>query len=115
MPPGPARSRPAGCALGLPAAGACRGQARSDQGQASAAAQQYGVTEQEGPQDEVAQAWLLRHDPSQLRDRYGQDPPCGGGDGAEEGALPGEHADLAEKLRRTVAGHHTCPWPAVTL
>ena len=73
------------------------------------------MTQQEGPQDEVAQAWLLRHDPAQLRDRNGEDPPCGGGDGAQEGALPGEHANLAQKLRRTVAGDDPCPRMAVTL
>ena len=73
------------------------------------------MTEQEGPQDEVAQVWLLRHDPAQLRDRNCEYPPCGGGDGAQEGALPGEHADLAEKFRRTIAGDDTCPGLAVTL
>jgi hypothetical protein len=73
------------------------------------------VTEQEGLQDEVAQAWLLRHDPAQLRDRNCENPPCGGGDGAQKGALSSEHADLAEKFRRTIAGDDTCPWIAVTL
>jgi hypothetical protein len=50
-----------------------------------------------------------------LRDRNCENPPCGGGDGAQEGALPGEHADLAEKFRPTVAGDDTCPGMAVTL
>jgi hypothetical protein len=92
-----------------------RVETRSDQRQAGAAAHQDGVTQQEGPQDQVAQPWLLRHDPAQLRDRYRQDPPCGGDDGAEEGALPGQHADLTEKLRRAVTGDHARPRLAVTL
>jgi hypothetical protein len=73
------------------------------------------VTEQKRPQDEIAQARLLRHDPAQLCHRNREDPPRGGGDGAEEGALPGEHADLAEELRRTVTGDDGRPWPAVPI
>jgi hypothetical protein len=92
-----------------------RVETRSDQGQAGAAAHQDGATQQQCPQDQVTQAGLLRHDPAHLRHRNCQHPPCGSGDGAQERALPRQHADLAEKLRRTEAGDHTCPRPAVTL
>ena len=73
------------------------------------------MAEQEGPQDQVAQAWFLRHDPAQLRDRDCQNLSRGGGDRAQEGSLPGEYAYLAQELRRAVAGDGPRPRLAVAL
>jgi hypothetical protein len=88
---------------------------RSDQGEPDATLQQGGVAEQESPQEKVAQAGLLGHDPAQLLDRYGQHPARSGGHGAQERPLPGENADLTEELRGTVAGDDSSLRTAVSL
>jgi hypothetical protein len=62
------------------------------------------VPEQEGAQDQVAEAGFVGHDAAQPRGGNRQDPPGRGGHRGQVGTLPGEHADLAEELGPAVAG-----------
>ena len=55
-------------------------------------------------QDQVAEAGFVGHDDTELRDGNRQDPPGRAGDGGQVGALPGEQADLAEKLVTAIPG-----------
>jgi hypothetical protein len=62
------------------------------------------VPEQERAQDQVTEAGLVGHDGAQLRDGNRQDAPSRSGHRRQVGALPGEHADLAQELRPAVPG-----------
>jgi hypothetical protein len=73
------------------------------------------VPEQEGAQDQVAEAGFVGHDDAQLRDGNGQDPPGRCGHRGQVGALPGEHADLAEELGPAVCGDVRGAGPTVSL
>jgi hypothetical protein len=62
------------------------------------------VPEQEGAQDQVAEAGFVGHDGTEPRDGDRQDPTSRGGYRGQVGTLPGEHADLAQELRPAVPG-----------
>jgi hypothetical protein len=57
------------------------------------------VPEQERPQDQLAEAGLLRHDHPHLLHRNAQHPPGRGRHRAQVRPLAGEQADLAQELR----------------
>jgi hypothetical protein len=67
------------------------------------------VPQQERPQDQLAQAQLLRHQHPYLPDGNPQHPPGRAGHRAQEYALPGQQADLAQELRRAVRGDDRFP------
>jgi hypothetical protein len=73
------------------------------------------VPEQQSAQQQVAQRGLVRHDPAQLRHRNSEHATRRGGNRAQESALPGEDADLAEELGRAVAGDDARPGVAMIL
>jgi hypothetical protein len=73
------------------------------------------VPEQEGAQDQVAEAGFAGHDDTQLRHGNRQDPPGRGGHRGQVGTLPGEHADLAQELRPAVPGDERGAGPAIPL
>jgi len=73
------------------------------------------VPEQEGAQDQVAEAGFVGHDHAQLRDGHRQDPAGRGSHRRQVGTLPGQHADLAQELRPAVPGDDRGAGPAVPL
>ena len=62
------------------------------------------MPEQEGPQDQLAETGLLRHDHPHLLHGDAQHPPSRARYRAQVGALAREQADLAEELRRAIRG-----------
>jgi hypothetical protein len=56
------------------------------------------MPEQEGAQDQVAEAGLMGHDGAYLRDGNCQHPPGRCRHRSQVNALPGEHADFAQEL-----------------
>src|SRR5277367_431573 len=73
------------------------------------------MPEQKGPQDQLAETRLLRHDHPHLLDGNAQHPPGRGCYRAQVGALTGEQADLAEELRPAIRGDDCLAWLAVAL
>ena len=73
------------------------------------------MPQQERPQDQLAQAQLLRHQHPYLPGGNAQHPPGRARHRAQEYALAGEQADLAQELRRAIRGDNRLAWLAVPL
>jgi hypothetical protein len=73
------------------------------------------VPQQERPQDQLVQAQLLRHRHPYLPGGNAQHPPGRARHRAQENALAGEQADLAQELRRAIRGDNRLARLAVPL
>ncbi len=73
------------------------------------------MPQQECPQDQLAEAQLLRHEHPHLLDGNAQHAPGRARHRAQVRTLPGQQADFAEELRRAVRRDNRLAWLAVPL